>query len=115
MFILRIIERTHSSEAPYSDLVDNYELGSSYRKIEKHQSIEFDNLLDSLFDREAAEDLHCGKDDVLAIITGDNGDSYFILNESKGAKFGEVSKASSYSYTYKNYIMTDTGKTFEKL
>lgn len=104
MFTLRIIEETRRGEnAPFEQVIENHELGSSYAKLKQGITSEFELEIEHLSERmkEDWPDLNI-KTDIDCIICAANGEMFFIMNEKPDKKF---------SY----FIMTENGKTFEKL
>jgi hypothetical protein len=96
MYTLRIIEETREDKnIPFEQVIENHELGSSYSKIKKGISSEFDQITKDLFPNEDTIDVE-------SIICGENEKVFFIL-----------SKTETRNNAY--FIMTDSGKTFEKL
>ncbi len=95
MYTLRIIEETRENEkAPFEQIIGNYELGCSYSKIEREMSKEFDQIIKNYPDYK--------KEEIRSIICGENEREYFIMKNGTNI---------NHSY----FIMTDSGKTFEKL
>lgn len=96
MYTLRIIEEFRKDkDSPFEQVVENFELGSSYAKLTKGLTSEFDEILSSEFPNHDKDSIH-------ALICGRNGDIYFIEENNEN-------KAFYY------FIMSDSGKTFEKL
>jgi len=99
MFILRIIEEIRRDvDQPFEQVITNYEVGKAYSVIKKGISKEFDAILESY--PEAI------KQDISAMLCVDKkydeNNVFFIMNPT------EIKK---YSY----FIMTESGKTFERL
>ncbi len=96
MFTLRIVTEFRDKETdPLDKITDNNELGNSYAKLEKGKTRMFDQIMDEQFGE-------YDKSEVKALVIGENGLVFFI-SESKD---NEV-------YAY--FIMSENGKTFEKL
>lgn len=95
MYTLRIIEETRENEkVPFESVIENFELGESYSHIKKGCSKEFEELLK---DWPAEDQLN-----VESIICGNNGTTFFVCSNNINR---------NYSY----FIMTESGKTFERL
>jgi len=95
MYTLRIIEETREDEkSPFEQVIENFELGGSYSIIKKGSSREFDEQLKDW----PSED----KSQIESIVCGQSGVQFFI--------FIPTMKRNN---TY--FIMTDSGKTFERL
>jgi hypothetical protein len=96
MYTLRIVQETRMYESdPLEQVVENHELGSAYSKIKKGLSKEFYSICK---DRYPNEDLR----NVEAIICGENGKIFFI-------------ESSSVNERHEYFIMTESGKTFERI
>lgn len=98
MYTLRIIQlNLWENGLATEEVVECHELGDAYTKLVKGRTKEFDEIMDSEFQ---------GYDvtQVRALIKGNNEKSFFILDNSK---YKDV------AYYY--YIMTDSGKTLEKV
>ena len=96
MYTLRIIEETRENEnVAFEQVIENHELGSAYSKIEKGHSKEFHSIMRDSFPDES-------KADVKSLICGENEKVFFIL---------ENNSLRNNAY----FIMTDSGKTFERL
>lgn len=96
MFILRKIEEVRDCEGmPFEQTITNFELGDSYKRLRKGTTREFSELLISKFPE-------TNESEISSIIRGQNGWDIFVLNNEDNKK---------YSY----FIMTDSGKTFERL
>jgi hypothetical protein len=92
MFTLRIIEETRENEkAPFEQSVTNHSLGSSYAIFAKGES--------KIFKEEVPDELSEG---IKAVLFGGTGGSFWIRENT-------VNELRYY------FIMTDSGKTFEKL
>jgi len=92
MYTLRIIEETRENEkALFERSVTNHALGNSYTVFVKGQS--------KRFKEEVPDEL---SKDVKAVLIGDTGGYFWIRENSEN-------ELRSY------FIMTDSGKTFEKL
>ena len=95
MYTLRIIEETRYNENDaFEQVIENFELGKAYSRV-NNGTKEFDKIMMDLYPE-------WNKDEVLSIISGENEDEFFIL---KNNDFRQ--------HTY--FIMTESGKTFEKL
>lgn len=96
MFVLRIIEESRKHEFdPFSQVVENHELGKAYSKLEKGITPEFEEVMKYEFPDEKSNS-------VKAIILGENGDSFFISENTDNR-------------TYSYFIMTENGSTFERI
>lgn len=96
MYTLRIIEEKRKDEkSSFEQIIENQELGDAYTVFHKGITKEFDSRMDTEF-----KDFD--KSQVRALVVGSNGKSFFILNNKD-----------NYQNTY--YIMTDGGKTLERL
>jgi len=95
MYTLRIIEESRENEkVPFEQVVENFELGCSYSKIQKGISKEFDELTKLWTEEE--------KKNVKSIICGQNETLFFVYDNT-------INRNNAY------FIMGDSGKTFEKL
>lgn len=95
MYTLRIIEETRENEkVPFDQVIENFEVGESYSIIKKGFSKEYD--------KEMAEWTDSTAESVTAILKCENGKTFHIVKNNEFR-----------NYTY--YIMTESGKTFEKL
>jgi len=95
MYTLRIIEETRENEnVPFEQVLENFELGDSYSFIKKGCSKEFDRIVNENQGGDASE--------IKAVICGENGKVFFIMKSTK---------CMEYSY----FIMTESGKTLERL
>lgn len=96
MFILRIIqEDRQDASSPFEQVIDNFELGSSYAVLKKGHTAEFDKIMKSEYpgaSLDGIEGIVCGQNDVKFLIEKNT-----TLRER--------------SY----FIMTDSGETFEKI
>jgi len=104
MFTLRIIEETRENEnAPFEQVIENHSLGKSYAKLKQGVTKEFDIEVERLKD-ELKEDWPKTdvKNDVDSLICGQNGEVFFIMKETPLKR-------------YDYFIMTENGKTFERL
>jgi len=96
MYTLRIIEETRENEnSPFQNVIENFELGNSYSILKNGDTKEFDNLLKRKYPESS-------KDEIKAIVCGQNEWDFFIFKDTENEKF---------SY----FIMTESGKTFERL
>lgn len=95
MYTLRIIEETRENEkSPFEQVIKNFELGKAYTKIEKGCSSEFDRIVKE----NAGGDIN----GIRAVVCGENELVFFIMNNNK-------------NMTYSYFIMTESGKTLERL
>lgn len=94
MFALRIIEETRENEnSPFQQVITNYELGTAYSILKKGITNEFNEEMIKRFpetDQSKIKGLVCAE-------------NYFFIEENSENKV--------FSY----FIMTDSGKTFERL
>lgn len=99
MFVLRIIEETRENEkAPFEQVITNYEIGKSYSVIRKGISKEFDAIIES-FPGSVKEEISA----VLCVDKKyDDNNVFFVMAPTE-------TKKCAY------FIMTDSGKTFERL
>lgn len=96
MFILRIIQKDRKTpDSPFEQVIEYFELGKAYTKLEKSAQSEFDHIMRTNYP-DHPQDL------IYGLICGQNGDTYFIEHST-------VLKQRSYC------IMTDSGQEFEKL
>lgn len=96
MFALRIIEETRENENhPFEQVVENYALGNYYSQLKKGSTKEFDELMKKEYPEHDVET-------VRAIIIGENKLTMFVEENSENKQ---------YSY----FVMTENGKTFERL
>ena len=96
MYTLRIIEETREDvNSPFQQVIENHELGSSYSKIKKGVSKEFEEITKGLFPNEDVSEVE-------SVICGENENVFFVMANSE-------TRNNSY------FIMGDSGKTFEKL
>jgi len=95
MYTLRIIEETREDEkSPFEQVIENFELGSSYSIIRKGFSHEFDEIM-----KEWSGVL---SENVIAILKAENGKEFHIIKNNE---------LRNYAY----FVMTDSGKTLERL
>lgn len=99
MFVLRIIEETRkSTNEAFDQVITNYEVGKSYSVLKSRVTTEFDEIMKDFPD--------AIKEDVSAVICTEkrfeDNNVFFIIKPTE---------LKQYSY----FIMTDNGKTFEKL
>jgi hypothetical protein len=99
MFILRIIqEERENGNKPFEQVIENFEIGKSYSVIKKGSSKEFDAILETYGG--------INKDEIAAILCVekryDDNNVFFILETTANRQF---------SY----FVMTESGKTFERL
>lgn len=96
MFTLRIIEETRENEnTPFEQVIENFELGNSYSILKKGATREFNEEMKAHY----PESSH---DDIRALLCAENKLKFFIWNEQPNR-----------NYFY--FIMTENGKTFERL
>jgi len=96
MYTLRIIEEVRENEKlPFEQVIENFELGLSYTKIEKGCSKEFSRIMKDLFPSES--DL-----EIESLIIGENEKVFFVF---------KATSLRNNSY----FIMTESGKTLERL
>jgi hypothetical protein len=96
MYTLRIIEETRENEkAPFGQVIENFGLGNSYSILKKGITKEFDETMK----KNHPETNH---NDIKALLCAENGLEFFIYTET-----------TNINYTY--FIMTENGKTFERL
>ena len=97
MYTLRVIDETRENKnMPFDQVIENYELGKAYAKLVNGFTKEFDTVMERYPDVD--------KNTIECIICSDYGDEYFIKRNEKDE---------DRIYTY--FIMSDSGKTFEKL
>lgn len=95
MYTLRVIIEERSDEKkPFEQVIDNYALGNSYRVAKKGVSKQFEDGLKE-YPKESTEG-------VKAVLFSEKGETWFIMESSENVK---------YSY----FIMTENGKTFDRL
>ena len=96
MYTLRIIEEKRTSDTvPFNQVISNFELGKSYSILEKDKTPEFYSEIEHHFPEANTEGIR-------ALLCGENGYKFFILKDS-------VLERNDY------FIMTEGGKTFERL
>lgn len=96
MFTLRIIEETRESESvPFEQVIENFEIGSSYSILKKGATKEFDEIMETEF-------LGADMMPIESLLCTEHGRKFFIW---------EQTPLRNYSY----FIMTENGKTFERL
>jgi hypothetical protein len=96
MYTLRIIEETRENEkAPFEQVIENFWLGDSYSILKKGITKEFGDHMKKNHPKEK-------HDGIKALLCGVGGLEFFILDEAPNRR---------YSY----FIMTESGKTFERL
>lgn len=96
MFVLRIIEEERkNTSAPFEQIIENFELGSAYTRLKKNSTSEFDVLMKEYYPETS-------KDDIDSIICGENGVRFFVVCDTE-------------LKTHAYFIMTESGKTFERL
>jgi hypothetical protein len=96
MFILRIVQEDRKTKnAPFEQVIENFELGDAYTRLAKGRTSEFDDMIDREFP-------DFKKEEIESIICGSNGKKYFIEADTE--------------LTQRSYfIMTESGQTFERL
>lgn len=96
MYTLRIIEETRKTvDEPFQQVVENFYVGSSYSILRKGLTKEFNEIFTREFPEKSPENID-------ALLICDSGRIFFIEHMTD-----------LMNYTY--YIMTDNGKTFERL
>lgn len=101
MYTLRIIKETRDNvNVPFEQEIENFELGTNYCVLKKNRTSEFDRELKLLTGNEDINSVDFPW--IRSILRSDNGLKFFIQNPT------EISQ-----YTY--FVMTDNGKTFERL
>lgn len=104
MFTLRIIEETRENEnAPFEQVIENHSLGKSYAKLKQGITKEFDSEVENLKEqlKENWPNLDV-KTEVDTLICGDNGEQFFVMKDTPLKR-------------HDYFIMTENGKTFERL
>lgn len=100
MYTLRIIEEKRASkDDPFESVVKNFELGNSYSILKNGSTRKFDELLASKYPDSNKES---NKAKIRAIICGQNEWEFFIFADSENEVFHY-------------FVMTESGKTFERL
>lgn len=96
MYTLRIIEETRENEnEAFDQVIENFELGSSYSRLKNGVTKEFDQVMQKDYP-------DTDKNTIESLICGENRDVYFVEKNTENRVF---------SY----FIMTESGKTFERL
>ena len=96
MFTLRIIEETRGSENdPFEQVIENFEVGYSYSILKKGDTKEFDQLMRREYPESEIESIE-------SLLCTEQGRVFFIWTPTK---------LQVYSY----FIMSEGGKTFERL
>ncbi|MFA6917000.1 MAG: hypothetical protein WC222_11425 [Parachlamydiales bacterium] len=96
MYTLRIIEETRTDESkPFEQVTENFSLGNSYTILRKDSTTEFNRRLDEMFPGE-------DRVKIRLILIPESGHEFFIMEETPLERFDY-------------FIMTDSGKTFERL
>lgn len=96
MFILRIIEKTRkSADKPFATIIENFELGDAYSVI-PNNSDEY-----STIGSEELPDFDLSKG--TALICGSNEKAIYVIEKDDD------------NNEFQYYIMSDSGKTFERL
>lgn len=96
MFILRIIQEDRMKlTVEFGQVIENFELGSSYSILKKDITPEFDAIMKAKYPEVDSTQL-------IGIICGENGTDFFIEKDTEDSRR---------SY----YLMTESGKTFERL
>ncbi len=97
MYTLRVVKQEReNSESNFNQTTENFELGDAYIKLEKGLSEKFDMYVNK---EVIGEEKY---NSISAIVIGTSNHIYTIVESTDDA-----------IYTY--YIMTESGKTFEKL
>lgn len=99
MYTLRIIEEERDNEnLPFDQVIENFEIGKSYSVIRKGKSKEFDAIL------ETYEGVNKEEIDAILCVERmyDNNNVFFIYHPT-------ALRQNHY------FVMTDSGKTFERL
>lgn len=100
MFTLRIIQEERKDvNHQFQQVIENFEIGNSYSVLKNGATYEFDDLLIKKYPDSYTE---TNKAEISAIVCCENGLDFFIF------KNGELR-----NFTY--FIMTENGKTFERL
>lgn len=96
MFILRIIqEDRQDASSPFEQVIDNFELGSCYAVLKKGHTTEFDKIMKSEYPEASLGGIE-------GIICGQNDLKFFVEKNT-------ALRERSY------FVMTESGKTFEKV
>jgi hypothetical protein len=96
MFALRIIEETRENEnAPFEQVIENFALGNSYAVLKKGATREFDEEM-------KASHPDVKTDDIRVLLCAENGLHFHLKKET-------ILSRQDY------FIMTESGKTFERL
>jgi len=96
MFALRIIEETRENEnLPFEQVVENFVIGNSYSILRNGATKEFDAIMESEFPEAEITPIE-------SLLCTENGSKFFIWYPTA---------LRQYSY----FIMTESGKTFERL
>jgi len=94
MFALRIIEETRDDiNSPFQQVITNYALGTAYSILKKGITNEFNEEMKKRFPKTDIKEIK-------GLVCAEN---YFFIEEDSENKI--------FSY----FIMTDSGKTFERL
>ena len=97
MYTLRIIEEIRlNTDEPFGQVIENFELGSSYSILTRGNTKEFDSEMKEYHPNERTDT------NIRALLCAENGRHYFIEIESPLKR-------------YDYFIMSESGKTFEKL
>lgn len=100
MYTLRIIEETRENTTDqFQQVVENFYLGNSYSIIKNGASKEFDSIIESKYPDASFES---NKEGIRALICAQNGVDFFVWVNDDLRRFDY-------------FIMTENGKTFEKL
>jgi hypothetical protein len=96
MFTLRIIEETRENEQmPFEQVIENFSVGESYSILKKGSTKEFEEVMKRMYpEKKLAE--------VSALLCTETGREFFIEYNNP---------LRQYSY----FVMTENGKTFERL
>ena len=96
MFVLRIVqEERENVNSPFQQVIENFELGIAYTKLEKGLTSEFNQIMSEEYPEEKI-------DNVKAIVCGQNGFKFFIERNTE-------LKQRHY------FIMTESGQSFERI
>lgn len=95
MYTLRVIIESRSNDkSPFEQVIDNYSLGNSYRIAKKGASKQFAEGIKNYPKEEVS--------DVLAVLFSEKQETWFIHKGDLNTK-------------YYYFVMTENGKTFERL
>lgn len=102
MYTLRMVETTKNKNGQTDRIIENYWLGNAYARVNKGTK-EFDRIMDRYPDY--------NKDKIMCIICSDIIRGQEEYNPTNEYLLWEDTEIAEYSY----FIMTNTGKTFERL